>query len=452
VSTAVLSTALLADIPNPADVIGDLIGGGASKIAEATFEAVMRRFAELLADAASKILTEVLHYLDASSSVSFDQGWFAGPRAREILLHVSGFAAVLVLLFVMVAIIQGLVQGDVGGMLRTVAVEVPMSVLSMAALTTVTGVLLAATDGVSSMVLSGAGQNLARALSFGNAGGIVKLGLFGYLLIPLFVLAAIAVWVELVVRSSLIYLLVAFAPVVLAVRVWPALRGAWHHLCRIGVALIVAKFAIALSLGLGAAALAGGGPADGDLGTEAGLTVGAVVVGASLMILAALSPFVILKLLPVFEAAVVAHGISRAPARAAQSAAQGAFYAQSIKRMASGHSGGGPGSTSASATAPGGGGSGGGANAATGPGVATTAGTAGPAAPGAATAAAGGGAAGGAGVGGAAGAGAAGAGAAGAGAAAAGPAAAVAVPVTLGSKAKSSAAQAGEVSTPGESS
>jgi hypothetical protein len=231
-----------------------------------------------------------------------------------------------------------------------VAVEAPVSVFAMAAITTVTGVLLAATDGVSSWVLAGAPENIAGFFAFGEPQSILSLGLFGFILIPGFILAAIVVWIELAVRSALIYLLLAFSPLVLAVRVWPALSGAWHQLCRIGLALIAAKFVISLALGLGAAALAGGGPGNlgapgpnaNDMGTQVGLTVGGLVMGLSLMVMAAFAPFLVLKLFPVLEAALVAQGISRGPLRAAQTAAQGAYYAQGLRRLAGTNSGGGP--------------------------------------------------------------------------------------------------------------
>ena len=329
---------MLAGLPNPVSAIGEAVGGAlggaASKAAESAFEFFMRRFAQALANAANKVVGEVINYLDSSSTVSLDQGWFAGPHAREINQSVLLFAAALLLLFLLAAIIQGLARGDMALMVRAAAVEVPMSVLGMVVLTAVTALLLAVTDGVSSMVLATTPESLGRFFQFGEPDGILRLGLFGFILIPAFLLGAILVWIELVVRSSLIYLLLAFSPVVLAARVWPVLSGAWHQLCRIGIALIVSKFAIALALGLGAAALGGGGPQEGDFGTSAGLTVGGLVVGASLMVLAAFAPFVVLKLLPVFEAAVLAQGISRGPLRSAQTGAQGAYYVQGLRRLA----------------------------------------------------------------------------------------------------------------------
>lgn len=356
-----VATTLIAFLPNPFDWVADRIADGAKKV----FEFFLKRFAEALANAANKVVTEVMNYLDRSSGVALTEGWFASPRTKEILGTVAVFASALILLFLLIAIVQGVVAGDVGLMLRSAALEVPASILGMVALTTVTGVLLLAVDGASSAVLATAPDNLARFLSFGDAAGILKLGLLGFIMVPAFILGAILVWIELVVRSSLIYLLVAFSPVILAARVWPMLRGAWHHFVRIGLALIVAKFAIALSLGLGASALAGGGPGNlgasgpnpNDTGSQVGLTMQGLVVGSSLMVLAAMSPFVVLKLLPVFEAAIVAQGISRGPARAGQTAMQTTYYAQGLKRLAGGSGSGAP--QPAAAGAPGGGATGG---------------------------------------------------------------------------------------------
>ena len=331
---------VLAQIPNPLNPVGDALGGAASKAAEKTFEFFVQALATALANAARKVGQELLGFLDKSSTVSLDQGWFAGPRAREVVSSVVLFAAVLMVLFLLAAIIQGLVAGDPVMMLRSAAVEVPLSVFAMVALTAVTGVLLAITDAASAMVLATAPESLARYFEgFGTAANVLSSGLLGAVMLGAFILAGLLVWVELVVRSALIYLLLAFAPLVLAARVWPALRGAWHQLCRIGLALIVSKFAIALALALGAASLGGGGPQGGDLGTQAGLGLGGLLAGTTLMVLAAFSPFVVLKLLPVFEAAVVAHGISRSPARAAQTAMQTAYYGQGLARMGQGRGG-----------------------------------------------------------------------------------------------------------------
>lgn len=435
---------LLADIPNPLNAIGDAIGGVASSAARSAFEFFMSRLADMLADAAKKVSDELVHFLGTSTSVNIDSGWFAGPRAKDILAVVATTAGLLLVLFLLFAVVQGLLAGDPALMLRAAFLEVPVSVFGMVVLFAGTGALLGITDALSAAVLSTAPESLARYFEgFTKGPQIIFLGFVGFLGVAAFIVSSILLYVELMVRASLIYLLLAAAPLGLAARVWPQLRGVWHSFVRLGVALIVSKFVVALALGLGAAALGGGGPKDGDLGTQAGLTLQGVVVGVTLMSLASFSPFLVLKLIPLFEAALVAQGISRGPARAAQTGLQGAYYAKGLQRLAGGGSreGGGAGATTGSAptggpTGGGGGGSGGGG----GPtgGGALGGGRASAASAGSAPAA-GGGAAGGAAASG-------GAAAAGAGAAA-GPAAAVMVPVgaakALSGKAKEAAAEAG---------
>ena len=353
---------LLADIPtpnipNPIDAVGDALGGVASSAARSAFEFFMSRFAEMLADAAKKVTDELLHYLDASTGVNLDTGWFAGPRAKDILTVVGTTAGVLLVLFLLFAVIQGLLQGDTTLMLRSAFLEVPISVFGLLMLFVGANALLGITDALSAAVLSTAPESLARFFEgFTKGPQIMSLGFIGMIGVFLFILTAILLFIELIVRASLIYLLMAAAPLALAVRVWPQMRGVWHAFLRLGVAMIVSKFVVALALGLGAAALGGGGPKDGDLGTQAGLTVQGVIVGVTLMSLAAFAPFIVLKVIPLFEAALVAQGISRGPLRAAQTGMQGAYYAQGLQRLAGGPGGGG-GATSGGASGGGGGGS-----------------------------------------------------------------------------------------------
>jgi hypothetical protein len=452
-----MAAMILADIPNPIDAVGsaisNVVGGVAEGAAKSAFEFFMGKFADLLADAAKKVTDELLHFLTSSTSVNLDTGWFAGPRAKEILAVTGGAAGVLLVLFLLFAIIQGLMANDVGGMLRAAAVEVPVSVFGMLMLLTGTGLLLGITDALSGAVLATAPESLARFYEgFTKGPQIMALGFVGFLGILIFIVAAILVWIELLVRASLIYLLLALAPLALAARVWPQLRGAWHRIAHLGIALILSKFVVALALGLGAAALGGGGPQDGDLGNQAGLTLQGLVVGVTLMGLAAFAPFLVLKIIPIFEAALVAQGISRGPARAAQTGLQMGYYGHGLARLAggggNGSGGGGQGGEGGgdAGAAAGGGGAGPGGGAA-----ASLSGSAGGGGGGgaAASAASGGGGAAGGGAALSGGAAAAGGGAASAGGsvaagAAAGPAAAVVIPVGA---AKAMAGQTKEVAS-----
>jgi len=333
------------------------VGAGARAVGEGFLDTVGQAILSALSKACAKVAEELLHFLSASSGVTFESGWWASERTQHLVRTVAALGAVLMVGFLLLAVIHGLLAGDPGAMLRSALVEVPISVLATAVLVSVTQLLLGVTDESANLVLARVPEDLGRFFEgFADTASLATHGLAGMVILALFLMGALLVWVELLVRSSLIYWLAAAAPLLAAARVWPGARGAFRKLCEIGLALIISKFAIALALGLGAAALSGGGPREGDLGTKVGMDLAGLLGGAVLMGLAAFTPFVLLRLLPILEVAVAAQGISRSPARAAQAGMQGAYYLQGIERMAGAHrgpSGGGPAGADAHAAGPG---------------------------------------------------------------------------------------------------
>ena len=321
------------------DPVTDLFGGAAKAVAGQILSMLGSAIISGLADACSQVAHGVLGFMDASSGIDLEAGWWAGERAQMVRSTILAVAVGLALLFVFLALLQGILAGDVGGMIRLVVREVPAAAIGTVLLGAVATLLLKLTDTASASVLAGAPGDLEAFLRrLAVPGAAPGYGLLGGVVLAVFLLAGLFVWVELLVRSALLYLLIAFAPLVLAARVWPITRGAFRRLCDLGVALIVAKFAVAAALALGAAALAGGGPqlASPGVAEPAGISIGSMLAGASLMATAAFTPFVVLRILPVLETAVIAQGVSRSPVRAVQSGAQGAYYVQGLQRMAAG--------------------------------------------------------------------------------------------------------------------
>jgi len=220
--------------------------------------------------------------------------------------------------------------------IRAVAVELPASIFGMVAVIGLTTALVSATDAASAAVLP------KVASDFGAWAG-ANATFFATVVAGFALLGALAVWVELVVRSGLIFLLVALSPLTLAVRVWPAAAGVWRRSAEVGVALILTKFVIALALALGAAALAGS--VDGTFSATSATT------GAGLMLVAAMSPFVLFRILPGLEGAMGAAGISRMPLRAAHTGLSVAASSMMLARLAGGSGLGVP-AGSATATGP----------------------------------------------------------------------------------------------------
>jgi hypothetical protein len=248
--------------------------------------------------------------------------------------------------FVLLGLLQGLVRGDPGAMVRRLAADVPLAVLGIAATVAVTAKLLDLTDALSTAVLD---QSHGQALRFLSGFGALAVGTQGFAVVVvgvLAILAALLLWVELMVRSALVYLLVAVSPLAFAAMVWPAARGVLRRTAHLLLAVILSKFVIAVALAVGVAALAGspgtGGAAVGasmlgGLGTggngDPATGLGTLLVGGVILAMAAFAPFIVLRLIPIAEAALVAQGVSRGPARATQSGLGTYYYANSITRL-----------------------------------------------------------------------------------------------------------------------
>ena len=127
----------------------------------------------------------------------------------------------------------------------------------------------------------------------------------------LLIVAAVLLWLELVVRATAIYVAVFFIPLALACYVWPATMSIAKRTVEKLAALILSKFVIVATLTLGAAALHGGPSPDN------------AVIGAAILLIAGFAPFSLLRLAPIVEAGAIAHleGMSRRPMRFAGRAA-----------------------------------------------------------------------------------------------------------------------------------
>lgn len=324
-------------IPNPLD----LITGAAAAAAGWSWEQVADGIARWVLGAIAEMINGVLNFLKTTARPDVTDAWFSGSGSPYAA--VRNVSAVLLIGFLLAGIIQGLVAGDTSGMIRRVGVDAPVAVLGMIATTVVVDVLLDLTDSLSTAVLGNAsGRTLSFIEGFG-VGAQLLTGGFSTVIIGLVaVVAAVMVWIELMVRASLMYLLVALSPLAFAASVWPAAKGVLRRLIELMLAVIVSKLVISIALAVGVAALGGAGSAAGPepgVGEWAAQGLGTLVVGTSILCLAAFSPFVVLKLIPVAEAALVAQGVSRSPMNTARSGMNTAYYARSLGRLGGGSGG-----------------------------------------------------------------------------------------------------------------
>lgn len=259
--------------------VGRTAAGAAAVAGAIGFEALTGGISE----GASWLIRQTIAALDDSARVDLRAGWFADHYAL-----MGALAAFLLLPLLLVSLTMSLVRGDWPAMVRASLLYVPASIFLTAAVVTVTQAALAAVDAFSADladdVAGRSGDIAATAGTLGLVGGVPA---FVAMLVGLVMsLAALAVWLELVLRAAAIYVAVAFAPLFFAGIVWPRLQSWAGELARLLVALVLSKLVIVSVLSLG---LTGITELDG---------VSGVVSGAAIFGLAAFAPFVLLSLLP----------------------------------------------------------------------------------------------------------------------------------------------------------
>ncbi|MDP9389094.1 MAG: hypothetical protein M3Q48_14545, partial [Actinomycetota bacterium] len=286
-----------------------VVGGAVASVATG----ILDEIGAGIADAVGRLFAEVSEFFTASSSPDVTVASFVGKDgAYHKLAQVS---ALLMVLFIFFGVVQGAVAGDPVAMIGRTLRNVPLAVLAVFGFPWAVDQLVGLVDAVCASLLP-TGATLGTIAKV-YAVDQMRFGVPAILLLLFVFLAGVAIYAELVVRAALVTLVVALAPLSFAAMVWPAARGAARKAVELVVALVLSKLAIwvALAVGIGlfethaSAALPGG------------QSWGQMISGAAILAVAVFAPFVVWRLIPVVEAAAVAHGLSRMPSRAAMTAA-----------------------------------------------------------------------------------------------------------------------------------
>lgn len=297
--------------------LGGAIGaltGSASKTA-ARFAGAVALAAGVIAGAELALKLTVTA-IGASTNPDVGALWFSSSYWR-----MAAVAALLTVPFLFAAAIQAMLRSDLSLLMRAAFGYLPFGLLAVGVAAPVTALLLAGSDEMSWIVSTASGHAGARFL--GHVGGLSALvsGASGSLFVSFFIalftiVAALTLWLELLIRQAAIYVIVLMLPLFFAAMVWPARRIWAVRAVELLVALILSKFAIVAVLGLGGAALG-----------HTLIPIGSFLAGTTLVLLAAFSPWAMLRLLPLHELAGAAVGGLRPHAAHAPLAADNRAHA-----------------------------------------------------------------------------------------------------------------------------
>lgn len=300
-------TSALPFVPSPVcPVLGPLsticvaANGIGSTVVSAGANDVLSAFSNWVVGGATWLLDQIGGVLSSTTSVDLGASWF-GDHYRLM----AGLAAVVVLPLLLGSVLQAIYRQNAGVLARSALVQLPLALVLTAVAVQLVQLSLGATDALSSAVSAGTGANLQAALSnLANvlgalaASGDVAVPAFIVLLGALLVVAgSLLLWVELLVRAAAVYAAVLFLPMALASLVWPAVAHWCRRLVDTLIALVLSKFVIVAILSLAVSAV----------GAGSGTSLASVLAGAALLLLAAFSPFTLLRLIPMIEAGAVHH-------------------------------------------------------------------------------------------------------------------------------------------------
>jgi hypothetical protein len=276
----------------------------ATSLAKSTFN-------DLFNALTSWILSSVQWLLDACSKVLLSASEpatvLAGAKAEFATLLVM--APVLLLIALLIATLSALRHADASSLWRVYLGVAPACVAGVALAQPFASLVLTAVNQMSASAASDVAAHevtLTQALS-SLAPSTPGFGVF--MLAGLVVVATLLLWCELVVRTVVLTLLLVLVPVIVPLAVIPSMRRIAWRLAETFLAVAVSKFVIVVTLVLGLDELSG------SSATE-------VITGAVTLLLATVTPFLVLKVVPVLEQSALHHfeGLKGRAARAVANA------------------------------------------------------------------------------------------------------------------------------------
>jgi hypothetical protein len=332
-------------------VSGDVTGAVTAPITDAlkgVGNGIFEQVTTWVAEGASWLIGQVVTAIEETTTPQLTTKGFLLQYGK-----MAEIAALMGLAMLLLAVLEGLAQGNAGLLARVVLVNLPLVFIATSVAYAVVQLLLLATDGLCHAIASASHDNSehffkaaitglgeaggSAGKEVGGAGGTDPSGAVagqaaGTVGAPLFVtflaaiigaFAAFLVWLELLMRDAAVYVVALFMPMALAASIWPRWMGALRRTGELLVVVIGSKFVIVSIISLAAGLVA-----------ENGSDVEHILAASALMLLACFAPFVLLKLVPFAEGAMTSAYGRRSAAGGAVSGVQLASDVQILRNMA----------------------------------------------------------------------------------------------------------------------
>jgi hypothetical protein len=307
--------------------VGDAVGGAVGW----AWDKVITGIYTWLANGLALLIEWVWSVLDSGTTPRVTAGWFRNELSTRV-----GLVALAVTVAMMLA---SAVQAALAGRPEQIADAVKEGVRAIvaAALTlTVLDVLIGVTDEAAAMVWQVGRADLVQMLEtmvvVATTTGPLGSTFVGPLCLLFGFIGLIGLVIALMMRSALIYVVAALAPIVWSANVLPLFRGSARKLVHLTVALVVSKLAIVITLVVAVKLIANpsGDPDTGAVINDGAAAVGTLMSGFVCFLIAAVTPMVLYKLMPTVEGAMVGAGVAGGWTRGVTTAAHTALMVKSL--------------------------------------------------------------------------------------------------------------------------
>jgi type IV secretion system protein TrbL len=305
------------------DAVGDAVGWAWDKVIQGIYR--------WLANGLALLIEWVWSVLDSATTPHVTAGWFR----NELAARVGAIALAVTVAMMLASAIQAALAGrpeQIGDAVKEGIRAVVASALTL----TVIDVLIRVVDETSGLVWQVGRQDLVTMIEgmvvVATTTGALGATFIGPLCLVFGFIGLIGLVVSLMMRSALIYVAAALAPIVWSTNVLPLFRGSARKLVHLTVSLIVSKLAIVITLVVAVKLIAhpAGDPSSGSVINDAAAAVGTLMSGFVCFLIAAVTPMILYKIMPTVEGAMVASGVAGGWGRSATTAAHTALMVKSF--------------------------------------------------------------------------------------------------------------------------
>ena len=307
--------------------VGDAVGS----VAGWAWDKVTTGIYTWLANGLALLIEWVWSILDSATTPRLTASWFRNDLAAQVGLLALAVTVAMMLASAMQAALAGRPE-QIGDAVK----EGVRAIVGSALTITVVDVLIGVVDEASAMVWQVGRPDLVRMLEgivvVATTSGPLATTFVGPVCLLIGFLGLIGLVVSLMMRSALIYVAAALAPLVWSANVLPTFRGSARKLIHLTVALVLSKLAIVITLVVAVKLIAhpAGDPESTSIVNDGAAAVGVLMAGFVCFLIAAVTPLILYKLMPTVEAAAIGTGVAGGWGRSATTAAHTGLMVKSL--------------------------------------------------------------------------------------------------------------------------